>query len=76
MLNGPCGGSSEGYCEVFPEKKRCYWVKVYHHMKGVNQHVTFVAPPIPARDTSLHRTSSWINFFLGKDHRKMNFDDS
>jgi methylenetetrahydrofolate reductase (NADPH) len=75
MLNGPCGGSSEGYCEVFPEKKRCYWVKVYHHMKGVKQDVTFVAPPIPARDVSLHRTSSWINFFLGKDHRKMNFDD-
>jgi methylenetetrahydrofolate reductase (NADPH) len=75
MLNGPCGGSSEGYCEVFPEKKRCYWVKVYHHMKGVKQDVTFVAPPIPARDSALHRTSSWINFFLGKDHRKMNFDD-
>jgi methylenetetrahydrofolate reductase (NADPH) len=76
MLNGPCGGSIEGYCEVYPEKKRCYWVKVYHNMKGVRQHVTFVAPPIPARDTALHRTSSWINFFLGKDHRKMKFEDS
>jgi len=75
MLNGPCGGSIEGYCELFPEKKRCYWVKVYHNMKGVRQHVTFVAPPIPASDTSLRRTSSWINFFLGKDHRKMTFDD-
>jgi methylenetetrahydrofolate reductase (NADPH) len=75
MLNGPCGGSIDGYCEVFPEKKRCYWGKVYHNMKGVRQHVTFVTPPIPARDTSLQRTSSWINFFLGKDHRKMKFDD-
>jgi len=75
MLNGPCGGSIGGYCEVFPEKKRCYWVKVYHNMKGVRQHVTFVAPPIPAGDASLHRTSSWINFFLSKDHRKMKFED-
>jgi methylenetetrahydrofolate reductase (NADPH) len=75
MVNGPCGGSIEGYCEVYPEKKRCYWVKVYHNMKGVRQHVTFVAPPIPARDASLQRTSSWINFFLGKDHRKMKFED-
>ena len=73
MLNGPCGGSIEGYCEVFPEKKRCFWVRVYHHMKGVRQHVTFVAPPIAARDTSLKRSSSWINFFVGKDHRKMKF---
>ena len=75
MLNGPCGGSIDGYCEVFPEKRRCCWVKVYHNMKGVGQHVTFVAPPIPARDTSLHRTSSWINFFMGKDHRKMQLED-
>lgn len=75
MLNGPCGGSIEGYCEVFPEKKRCYWVKVYHNMKGVRQHVTFVAPPIAATDAALRRTSSWINFFLGKDHRKMKFKD-
>lgn len=75
LLNGPCGGSVEGYCEVFPEKKRCYWVKVYHNMKGVRQHVTFVAPPIPARNISLHGTSSWINFFTGRDHRRMKFKD-
>jgi len=74
QLNGPCGGSIGGYCEVYPEKKRCYWVKVYHNMKGVRQHVTFVAPPIPARDTSLNRTSSWINFFTGKDHRRMKIE--
>ena len=73
MLNGPCGGSIDGYCEVFPEKKRCFWVRVYHHMKGVRQHVTFVAPPIPARNISLKRTSSWINFFMGRDHRKLKF---
>lgn len=74
QLNGPCGGSIGGYCEVYPEKKRCYWVKVYHNMKGVRQHVTFVAPPVPARDTSLNRTSSWINFFTGKDHRRMKIE--
>jgi len=75
MLNGPCGGSIDGYCEVFPEKKRCYWVKVYHNMKGVRQHITFTSPPIPARNRSLDRTSSWINFFTGRDHRGMNFDE-
>ena len=75
MANGPCGGSINGYCEVFPDKKICYWVRVYKHMKGASQHVTFIAPPLPARDTALNKTSSWINFFLGKDHRKMHFED-
>ena len=75
MANGPCGGSINGYCEVFPDKKSCYWVKVYKHLKGVSQHVTFMAPPIPARDTALNKTSSWINFFQGRDHRKMQFED-
>jgi methylenetetrahydrofolate reductase (NADPH) len=75
MANGPCGGSINGYCEVFPDKKLCFWVRVYKQMKGVSQHVTFSAPPIPARGSQLNKTSSWINFFLGKDHRKMHFED-
>jgi len=75
IVNGPCGGSVDGFCEAYPDKKTCYWVKVYNHMKGVRQHVAFVAPPIPARDTALDRTSSWINFFMGKDHRKMQLED-
>ena len=74
QLNGPCGGSIDGYCEVFPAKKKCFWVKAYHNIKGVKQYVSFVAPPIPARDVSLDRTSSWINFFMGRDHRKLDFD--
>jgi methylenetetrahydrofolate reductase (NADPH) len=75
MANGPCGGSINGYCEVFPDKKTCCWVKIYKQMKGASQHVTFSAPPIPARDSKLNKTSSWINFFLGKDHRKMHFEN-
>jgi methylenetetrahydrofolate reductase (NADPH) len=76
IANGPCGGSMDGYCEVFPDKKLCFWVKVYNNMKGVRHNITFVTPPIPTRDMKLDRTCSWINFFLGKDHRKMKlFDD-
>ena len=70
LVNGPCGGSVDGYCEVDPQKKRCFWVKVYRRMKGVTRQVTFVSPPIPARDRELDGTSSWINFFERKDHRK------
>jgi len=74
-VNGPCGGSMNGFCEVYPGKKKCYWVKVYRQLKGVTQHVTYTAPPIPARNNKLNKTSSWINFFLGRDHRKMHFED-
>lgn len=73
QVNGPCGGSVDGYCEVYPASKRCFWVKVYHNMKGVSQQVSFKAPPIPPRDAALDRTSSWINFFMGRDHRRMDF---
>ncbi|MDD3269696.1 MAG: methylenetetrahydrofolate reductase C-terminal domain-containing protein, partial [Syntrophomonadaceae bacterium] len=27
--NGPCGGSYNGWCEVFPNEKKCIWVKAY-----------------------------------------------
>jgi methylenetetrahydrofolate reductase (NADPH) len=75
MVNGPCGGSINGFCEVHPEKKKCYWIKVYRQLKGVSQHVTYTAPPIPARDNALNKTSSWINFFMGRDHRRLQFED-
>ena len=76
MANGPCGGSVNGYCEVFPDKKLCFWVRVYKQLKGVSQNITFTANPIPPRDNTLNKTSSWINFFLGRDHRKMHFKDN
>ena len=75
MMNGPCGGSINGFCEVYPDKKKCYWVKVYRQLKGVSQHVTYTAPPIPARDNNLNKTSSWINFFMGRDHRRLHFEN-
>ena len=76
MENGPCGGSVNGFCEVFPDKKLCFWVRVYKQLKGVSQHITFTANPIPPRDNTLYKTSSWVNFFLGRDHRKMHFKDN
>jgi len=74
-MNGPCGGSMNGFCEVYPGKKKCYWVKVFKQLKGVTQHVTYTAPPLPARNNKLNKTSSWINYFLGRDHRKIHFED-
>lgn len=71
MVNGPCGGSVEGYCEVYPGKRRCFWVKVYDRLKGTAERPGFVAPPIPPKDHNLDGTCSWISFCLGRDHRKV-----
>ncbi len=32
LLNGPCGGSSNGKCEASPEKD-CAWVLIYGRLK-------------------------------------------
>jgi len=70
LRNGPCGGTSNGRCEV--EDKPCIWVGVYERAKAagrIEDLQTYVPPP--RRD--LKRTSSWINYFLGRDSRPGNF---
>ena len=71
LLNGPCGGSRDGWCEVYPGRKKCLYVKIYERLKsgGVDENFKegFVAP----RDWALNETSSWINFFLNRDHNNL-----
>lgn len=70
-LNGPCGGSSMGRCEVEPERRECFWVRVAARLRDAGQAPGFSAPPIPPRDLSLDRGCSWISFCLGRDHRRV-----
>ncbi len=35
LLNGPCGGSQEGKCEVDPENIDCGWQLIYDRMKSL-----------------------------------------
>ncbi len=65
MLNGPCGGSRDGWCEVYPGRKRCFWVLVYERLTahGLSFAQNIIAPP---RDWSLNKTSSWLNFFINQ----------
>ena len=67
MRNGPCGGTHQGQCEVYPDKP-CIWVQVYERAEAgrrVDELKTF----IPARHRELEGTSSYINYFLGRDSR-------
>jgi methylenetetrahydrofolate reductase (NADPH) len=68
LVNGPCGGSSNGYCEVFPERT-CFYVRVYRRLDPKTSLQDLgMAGILPPKDWGLERTSSWINFFKGRDH--------
>jgi methylenetetrahydrofolate reductase (NADPH) len=64
--NGACGGSTDGWCEV--ERKPCIWLEVYEHARRA-QRVDGLRIYVPPPDRSLHGTSSWLNYFLGRDVR-------
>jgi len=36
LLNGPCGGSQDGKCEVDPENIDCGWQLIYDRLKSLN----------------------------------------
>jgi len=65
---GPCGGSLEGWCEVYPGERRCIWVRAYERLKAYGELDTLRTYTSPPRDWSLNRTSAWLNFYLGRDH--------
>ena len=47
LMNGPCGGMSNGKCEVGGWKKDCAWVLIYERLKKMNRLDTFTVfrPP-------------------------------
>ena len=66
--NGACGGSYEGWCEVYPNEKKCVWVQAYERLKPYHEEETLGAYLVPPCNWELWQTSSWLNFYLGRDH--------
>jgi len=66
--NGPCGGSFNGWCEVYPNERQCIWVRAYDRLKGHNKEQEINDHTAPPNDWELQYTSSWLNFYLGRDH--------
>lgn len=64
--NGPCGGSSDGQCEL--KDKECLWAKVYQRLKAYGETDRFLEGPPVIYDAKLQHTSSWANTFLDRDH--------
>lgn len=54
LMNGPCGGSSDGMCEVDPENIDCGWQLIYDRMKKLNM-LDKLTENQPAKDWSTNR---------------------
>ncbi|MCI5116135.1 MAG: hypothetical protein D3921_14155 [Candidatus Electrothrix sp. AW1] len=64
LVNGPCGGSTHGKCEIYPDRN-CFWVQVYNRLDRQTTLEELAAlPHLPPKDWSREKTSSWVNFFF------------
>lgn len=69
--NGPCGGSFEGWCEVYPNKQKCIYVRVYERFKTKGLETVTRDDYIPPCNWDLYDTSSWLNYFNSRDFAKI-----
>jgi methylenetetrahydrofolate reductase (NADPH) len=68
IRNGACGGSKEGGCEVYPDRK-CVWYAAYQRWASVGRADEMIEGCVPPRMWELDNTPSWLNFFLKRDHQ-------
>jgi methylenetetrahydrofolate reductase (NADPH) len=71
--NGACGGSRDGWCEVYPGERKCIYVKAYSRLKNYGEEKSLDSYTVPPCNWDFFQTSSWINFFLGRDHSASRF---
>ncbi len=69
LFNGQCGGSFEGWCEVFPGQRKCIYVRAYDRLKAYGEEASLREGYLPPRNWALDRISSWANYFLQRDYR-------
>jgi methylenetetrahydrofolate reductase (NADPH) len=66
--NGPCGGTVDGWCEVYPNERYCIWFKAYHRLKKYNEFYkmdSFITVP---NDWALNHTSGWGSYTQKRDN--------
>ena len=73
LLNGPCGGSKNGRCEVFPERL-CVWHRAYLRWAAAGEPEKMAEGCVPPRMWELDRTPSWLNFHLRRDHQSASIE--
>lgn len=66
--NGACGGSRDGWCEVYPGRQKCIYVTMYEGFKKGGKEERMKDKYMPPCNWQLHRTSSWLNYFNERDY--------
>lgn len=72
--NGPCGGSRDGWCEVYPNERSCLWTRIYERLKaagGLEQMRTGSIPPRNAALQGLVRHAQDTHIALWKKGVKL-----
>ena len=65
--NGACGGSKDGFCEVFPGERYCIWYKAYHRLKHYGQQDQMASYIVPPNDWRNWQKSPWGAMVEGLD---------
>lgn len=67
--NGPCGGSADGWCEVYPNEQYCIYYKAYLRLKKYDEVEkkldAFITPP---NNWDFAFTSGWSNYTHKRDN--------
>jgi methylenetetrahydrofolate reductase (NADPH) len=66
--NGPCGGSTDGWCEAYPEERYCIHFKAYHRLKRYGESHKLDAFITPPNNWEFFETSGWSNYTHGRDN--------
>ena len=66
--NGPCGGAENGFCEVYPGKRRCVWDEIWESASEIHRVGELREDYEPPLDWRLFGTSAWDNMLEGRLH--------
>ena len=66
--NGPCGGSNDGWCEVYPGVQRCIYYRAYYRLKKYGEENTLGDWIIQPNNWTTWQTSPWGNDPHGRDN--------
>ncbi len=53
---------------MYPNEKKCIWVRAYERLKHYGEEEQIGERIVPPNDWQRWETSSWLNFYLGRDH--------
>ncbi len=66
--NGPCGGTYDGWCEVFPGERYCIWYKAYHKAKKYDEMERMTSYITPPNHWELFNSSPWSAYTHKRDN--------